>query len=400
MTTQQVQYLQQQLNTYGANINALRNEIATNPHSANHEILKQYETAYVQIQQQLQQLQNQQMYNPQQQLQSQQPQSFSMGNMHTTQPTNPFGSGTVSKYAMYQDTQPEVKKQVTPNADTYAVNTAPTQDADIIPLFGEDYEPLARYPSTKEILGNKYRWLLCGPPDDTTYPEPIKIEGEDIIDIDLIALTNYSSSDLKGYIYVIEDGNIGVCDVDVIEVIHTTNPTLYKSLSALIATDISRYKIDYDNDNVNLSITAHFNSYLRLGCFGYHTIENIGDISDLLDLTDSDDKPTDYIGTVRDIIPSLSLTIERDKDYIDNIHITQEATMVLCRNEDMSSLLETITTEPKSLTLKSNRGLYELLMSATNNFKDKTILFIVTPQRNYKGVYNSYTKIICIERIS
>ena len=400
MMTQQVQDLQQQLNTYGANINALRNEIATNPHSANHEILKQYEAAYIQIQQQIQQLQQQPMYNPQQQLQTQQPQAFGMGGIHTTQATNPFGSGSVSKYAMNQPTQPEVVKQVVPNIDTHTIDTTPNQDVDIIPLFGEDYEPLARHPSTKEVLGNRYRWLLCGPPDDTTYPEPIEIEGEDIIDIDLIALTNCSSSDLKGYIYVIDDGSIAVCDVDVIEVIHSNNPTMYKSLPALIATDTSHFNMDYDSDNVNLAITAHFNSYLRLGCFGYHTIENVGDISDLLDLTDADDKPTDYIGTVRDILPSLSLSIERDKEYIDNIRITQQATMVVCRNEDMSSLLETITTEPKALTLKSNRGLYELLMGATNSFKDKTILFIVTPEHNYKGIYNAYTKIICIERIT
>ena len=399
MISQQIQNLQQQLQTYGATINALRNEIATNPHSANHEILRQYEAAYAQMQQQLQQLQNQQMYN-QQQLQSHQPYTLGGGGIHSAQPTNPFESGSVSKYAMFQDTQSETEKHVIPNPNTHTIDSTLNQDEDLIPLFGEDYEPLARHPSTKEILGNKYRWLLCGPPDDTTYPKPIKIEGEDAIEIDLIALTNYSSSDLKEYIYLVDEGATGVCDVDVVEVIYTDNPMLYKSLSALVSTDFSHLNIDYDNDNVNLSITAHFNSYLKLGCFGYHTIENVGDIPELLDITNSEDKPTDYIGTVRDILPSLSLSIERDKNYMDNIRITQQATMVICRNEDMSSLLETITTEPKSLTLKSNRGLYEFLMDATNDFEDKTILYIVTPRHNYKGVYNSYTKIICIERIA
>lgn len=399
-----IQQLQEQLNTYGNTIIALRNEIASNPHSANHEMLKQYEAAYVQTQHQIQQHpqnpQRQQVYNPQQPQQpfNQQPTAFNIGSINSNQHNNMIGGGSISKYAMNQEPESVLDNSVVSNVDTHTINTVSNSPADTTPLFGEDYEPLARHPSTKEVLGDRHQWLLCGPPDDTTYPDPIEIEGEDIVDIDLIALTSYSSSDLKQYIHVIEDGNIAVCDVEVTELIHSDNPTMYKSLSTLMSVDVNHFNIE--NDNVNLSVTEHFNSYLRLGCFGYHTIENVGDISDLLDLTNSNDKPTDYIGTVRDIIPSLSLTVERDKEYIDNIRIIQKATMVICRNEDMRSLLATITTEPKALTLKSNRGLYELLMGVTNNFKDKVILFIATPDHNYKGVYNTYTKKICIERIA
>ena len=403
MLPQQIQQLQQQLGMYATNINALRNEISSNPHSANREMLAQYEAVYNQIHQQIQQYSQQQhTYNtqPQYQPHPQQQPLHNIGGINTIQPTSPSGSGGFSKYAMDQDTQQTVENVTVPGMDITPLNTTPNSSTDTIPLFGEDYEPLALHPSTKEVLGDKHRWILCGPPDDTVYPKPIQIEGDDIGVIDLIALSNCSSSILKEYIHVIEDGSVGVCGVDVIEVIHSNNPTIYKSLPKLLASDLNLDNMNYDNDNVNLAITAHFNSYLKLGCFGYHTIDNVGDIPDLIDLTDSDDKPTDYIGTVRDIIPSLGLTIERDKEYIDNIRITQQAAMVICRNEDMCTLLGTITTEPMSLTLKSNRGLYQLLLTATDSFKDTTILFIVTPEHNYKGIYNAYTKIICIEQIA